>query len=424
MSPDPHASPKTGDFRSSQACGVRSIRRNLLPDEHMRRVTGMVLARILSSILQFMTLVVLTNRSAIDEFGMYATALGWGAILAGILALGLPTLALRTPPEEQAATVPAMGFVTTLGAAIALVTIIALGHVVLMPLSWWLAAAATFVASEMVHTLHQGVLLASLKPTRAEQIMVARRAIPLLLAAPALQWNYLLFPLLTAGNILVLAMAFLTSDFPLRPDGTIGALVARSRAYWVANIGAMMQQLDVTIINLVLGATMAGAYSAAFRLASPIHIVTASLVGVMLPSLARAGNRVDRLRQGRRFLLLSVAYAGLLAVLAPSLSWLGPIILGQQYKAHAWLFPVLFINSALSVVNQVLSARLFAEHAAAAVSAATTLATTIGLVAILLLSWCGSFAGAVMGVVSIQIVLLGLLFTAWHLRVTRKIQEV
>ena len=370
-----------------------------------RKLGGILGSRVIGSAFQFGTLLLIARRSSILEFGNYSTVLAQGAIMGAVAVGGLPNMALRTSLVEQPPLGRTMFAITGVGAALTGLGVLVAGWLLLRPPGWWLPAAAVFIVAELMHTLVQNMLLAALKHRAAELVTIVRRAVPFVAVVASLPAGNSVFLFFMIGNLVSLGAAFLFSPVPMAFAAEVRRVAAAARPYWIASVGAMFQQLDLTIINLTLGASAAGSYGAAFRLSSPVHVVTLSLVGLMVPALVS-----DRSRgfsgSGGNYLRIGVSYALLLAFLSPAMYWVGPWVLGSQYGSHALLFPVLFINGAFSVVNQMLSGVLVAANEAVLVSRATVSSTLVGLLAVAGFALGGSLIGVGFSVVLIQAILL------------------
>lgn len=361
-------------------------------------------ARVLSAVLQALLLVLLVRAVPIEEFGLYAVATSVGAILTGLLGMGVATRVLRLPvidADRYRFTVlvlaPALG---ALAAVLVWCCLLPSGG------GTWLVAAAIFAGSEMYGGIIQNLFFGEQRIGRANSFMVLRRALPL--AA-------LLLSAATGGDVFFSLAAGFVGSFGLTALIAGGApsrrlhireLLVSSRHYWVANTAAMAQQLDVPLLAVFLGSPVAGAYAAAFRLASPVHLVTSIIVSTAVPAISRATEYAERRLLEIGVIRNGIAYACLIAILSPVMSWVGPLVLGAQFDAFAWIFPLMFLNSAVSVVNQVLSAVLYAAAISKQVAFWGTIATTFGLAVMVVGGAMGSVVLAVGGAPAIQMILL------------------
>lgn len=365
----------------------------------------LLVSRIIGSVLQFVTILILARQGDVTQFGEYATTVALGAIFGAIAGFGFPTMALRTTSPKLEITRPVMLRLTVLGTTLAggAVSVVALASG--KAPGWWLAAGAMFTMAEMMHTLLQNLLLAAGMQGLAEVSTLLRRGTPLVAAAGALWLNVDVYLAVFVGSLASYALAFaIAGRWTLaRSNVRLSEIVRASRPYWGAAVGAMFQQLDVTIVNIVLGPSAAGGYAGAFRIASPVHIVTGALVGLVVPATARDPSS----RVTRRYMRIGLGYSLLLLLFSPAMYVVGPLLLGASYQSYAVIFVVLFVNSAVSVLNQLLGGRMMAMGQAKFVSAAIVVSTFSGLLVTLLVAvaW-QSLSGVAVSVASIQGTLL------------------
>ena len=356
--------------------------------------------------MQALTLIALARFSNISTFGEYATGVAVGAIAIGAFGFGLPTLVLRsearleTAVARSAMQLGALGAVTSavLVAGVMLLLIPGVPVEVVM-------ASATFTASELWLNLIQNLLLGAQRELRATWVIVLRRAIPLgftllALTAGIAPYSGLLIGSLGASIGLGLSVRFMHSR-----SASWKSVLFSSRHYWIANVASMFQQLDVVFIRQGIGSAPAAAYSSAFRLASPVHIVTTAITSKMIPALSAARGEITLAQRSRRYLLTGIVYATVILLCAPLAAWAGPFLLGKQYAAWSWVFTLTFVNSALSVVNQIQAGMLYAAGRAKLVSRTTIFSTVIGLVIVALGAVFGNLFVAVCGTISIQVAL-------------------
>lgn len=381
----------------------------------MRSASVSLLARIVGALLQALLLVLLAQVLPLADFGAVGVGLAIGAIVMGVLGFGFPTAALRNADDEPflnglvrwtAWLAPAVGTLT-----LVLAVLITQGFFMAC-----LAAACASIA-ELLNNVYQAVLFGQERLSRANLVMIARRAVPVAAILPlAVQ------PEFTPGSLLVVySVGSLCSAVVCRllvgkitaDRVTFRHLLRTSRHYWQTGIWAMFQQLDVVIVAALIGTSASGYFAAAFRLASPVHILTSVLTSRLIPAVSRfkaAGGA--GFGPGLRYLQLAVLYSSLIAAASPLLGQLAILILGPDFSGGYWIFVVLFVNSALSVVNQVLSSLIFAVgRGAEKVPLFTAAATALGLVVVLIGAVMGLTVVAALGTLAIQGVLLALLAT-------------
>jgi len=378
---------------------------------------SLLISRITSAALQAVTLVLMARSIPIELFGLYSTGAAIGAIAMGVLGFGLATRALRLTPHDSEILVGPIIVVTLVTSLVVGATVLLTGIVSGAGFAWWLVAAALLSTSEMMNNVIQNVLFGEKKIRRAETLLIVRRAVPLAAIAPAcLVAPDFIFQAATIGFLVSVPLALALIGKRPWEGAHLKSVLGGSKHYWTANISSMAQQFDLVIVTAILGPASSGAYAAAFRLASPIHIVTSSLVSILVPQLTHATHYSDRAIAGRKFMLAGCAYALLVALAAPLGGWLAPIVLGSQYVPYRLVFAILLINSAISIINQLFAARLYGENQQRIVSRMMMGSTATALLAVAAASWMNSVDGAAAGLALGQIVLLVMYSVLWSRR--------
>jgi O-antigen/teichoic acid export membrane protein len=298
----------------------------------------------------------------------------------------------------------ALGFALS---ALVVGLVITYGLTISRELTTSLVSAAAFSGSELFVNLIQNLLYGELRERLATTLLFLRRIVPLsFLLAASLVSPAIAFQALTLGYIATSCLAVVFHGPKSWPGWYWRDAVLGSRHYWSANTSSMLQQLDVPIISGLVGSTAAGAYSAAFRLANPVHIVTSSLVSLYVPRLSSEFNLSTRRAVGRSLLKWGSLYSAFLILISPLTVFLGPWLLGDSFQPFALLFPICMINSALSVINQLQTARLYSDGRVVTVSVAGAVAAALGLSIVVIASLAGNVYFAAIGTATIQAVLL------------------
>lgn len=339
-------------------------------------------ARVLSALLQAGTLVVLARVTDIEDFGRYSAAVAMGAIVLGVAALGLPTRVLRlTDAESGRYRYTILVTATCLSVIAFCVVFAAAGSVLGGRLDSWLLAAAAFTATELHTNVLQNLLFGEQRERRIILVMVCRRLVPFcgtlvtLVAVPQVDVFDGLALSLVLSTVVCRLCAGPAGPRRFRPI----ELVRGSVHYWLGNIGAMLQQADVPIISLLIGPGPAGAYAGAFRLASPVHLVTSLLVSASVPAIVRSDGGEAKRSVARGSLRYGACYAVAVVLASPAMIVVGPAVLGDTFRPFGWAFAVLFATSGVSVLNQVCSAVLFGADRPAYVWRCGLVGTAVGL---------------------------------------------
>ncbi|CAN5423775.1 hypothetical protein BH10ACT5_BH10ACT5_08860 [soil metagenome] len=261
-----------------------------------------------------------------------------------------------------------------------------------------IATALVYGASELVNELSQSILLGEDRTRAAAVTLLVRRLIPLgvlsfvLLIAPDLALQAILASSVATTLItLVVQRSLRFKPAPIVP------LIAGSRHYWTQALWSSLQQVDVLLVQVIMGSYAAGLYSAASRLLSPLALVTTSILGIFVPAMSRETNDAARWRIHRSSLRVVMYYSAGLVAASPLVALVGPIVLGPTFAASWVLFVAFTVGAAINAICQVQFGLLFSVGQARTASRASFLGTFLGLVALTLaastqsLSWLGVF---------------------------------
>lgn len=371
---------------------------------------SLIVTRILNALMQFGTIAVIAQSVSLPEFGGYAATVAVGSVLGGIFGFGLSTRVLRIQAESHRNVLLAASRLTA-GSSILVGTLSYLYGVLLGSESFaWALAAGAYVASELFSNLMSSMLFGEQRRRRAELGLILRRALPLAMVLLAiLFYPRYIFEFAAVGFALAaLSLRLLVGHLPWE-GWRFRELIGGSWQYWLTNIWTTLQQLDAVIVASVLGLSAAGGYGAAFRLASPIHIVTTSITSLLIPELSKIETPLARRRAARPYLLAGYGYSALIIACAPAAATVGPLLFGAQYEEFGLLFSILFVNSAFSVINQIQVARLYGEGQIAVVTWATAISTICGLSLLALGALVGGVVWAAVGYASSRLLLLAIL---------------
>lgn len=134
-------------------------------------------------------------------------------------------------------------------------------------------------------------------------------------------------------------------------------------AYAVSNVaGTSYQEVDKIIVLQLLGATTAGSYTVAFRVASIFVLPLSALIGVFLPRLMSQYKEREKNKNTFRIMILVVLIYSIIAgigilVIAPFLPW----VFGVGYEDSLHYLQLFAVWPILFGLRQTLAARLTAQ---------------------------------------------------------------
>ena len=285
-------------------------------------------ARLIASVLQAISFVVLARSVTLGEFGITNTVVVSGALLMVIADLGISTFLLKAHARADPMTRDALALNISstvlfglLGAA-ATVVFVATSHsdlavLALIPIA--LAMEKNFDTSSAV-PIADGKFVAV-----AVGIMVRRGLslavfLPLILldTDPIVAFSISLFCGALSAQI-VLRFATRKRTRHVVPLSSQLRVLRVTVPYLVSNASSQSRQLDVPIVQMTLNSAAAGLYSGPARLIGPIALVAISASQVLIPRISRQVRPQPRTiaRKLGIFLLVAFAAAWPLAFAAP-----------------------------------------------------------------------------------------------------------
>lgn len=336
-----------------------------------------LVSRFGAAVLQAVVLIVVARGLGAQNFGSFGATAAIGAIVTTVCSFGAQQRVLRSGAADRDK-VDAIYTLLVLATLLALTVSVVLSSVLRNEFTGVQLLGGLSASVDSLALFGQNVSFGALKPGRALLGMYLVRVISLAGALMLIVPGPVGIPALGVAYV----CACITSGIVarLRPRRLSSfAFYREGYNFWATSVWGMLQQLDVVMVSVGIGVKQAGAYSAAYRLASPLHLVTGALNSIYTPRLSSTEDSAVRWRDGVRLTRIGAAYAAALIVLSPSLLWLGPAVLGSSYKTYTVLFPVLVVNGALNVVAQLLTSRLYAEHLEARVQRVSRTATVTGL---------------------------------------------
>lgn len=326
----------------------------------MKKAFSVAGTRIVSTIAQGLTFLILTQSLGPASFGAFATitvAFGFASSLVGF---GSGALALRVQSLDKPASLAASLSVLRYVAVILAATMVSLVSVFVFEITQeeLLIAGILFGALEASHRAAENILFGLEHTKRAQFAMVFRRIVVLLAVIVGFFKDMSLEVLIATLGVLLIFSPFWLFRVLARPMG-LKHTVRLSLPYWGADLLSKLQTLDVVIANLVIGPVGVGVYAAASRISSPLNILASSVLSVLTPELSRqrGSSRLQASHRSMKFLgIVSIS----LILLSPAIGLLLEWILGPGYEGLAWPAAVLCISAGFAAVNQGQVAYLYA----------------------------------------------------------------
>lgn len=350
------------------------------PSPLLRNATSLLLAQVVTKVVNVLVSVALVRVLGSEELGRYAYVLAFAAPFGAITDFGLTTLAIREIARDRDRTglyvrnlrVLLLGLGVASAAAM-LATALAVGHRGPILLALLLAGAAGLVAAA------GGPFLVALSGHEELHLVAGLK-----IAGSLIGSVILLIPLLSGGGMLGLLLAAVVGNAltlgitarvarHLPTAGTSDPALCRSLLRQAIPFACLMvsfalyYRTDMVLLKWFRGDREAGLYAAAYKFVDGALVLVSALGGPFYPRFAllygKAEEEFRQLLQGtwRPMLALALPGAAALSILAPEMvRWL----FGPEYSEAAsavrvlvWaaipLFCINIPNHALNASNQV-----------------------------------------------------------------------
>lgn len=365
-------------------------------------------ARIIASIFQFVTFMILARELGPQEFGKFALLISLSAVASGLMAWGLPTASLRilASPTPRATALSTLLILLPTFSGIAALTG-SLGIALGFPLPL-VAAASLSVFVEGSNDAAQWVLTGLERHTRAALFMITRRAATASAVVVATVAGEPILSLFSIATALILTLPLYTV-MTLRGSWTpLHAVIRDARRFWPLSLLTAVWSLDVAVASLSLGTRSAGLYAASAKLAGPLGLAVRSLLAITTPRLV-ASTPLERAQINRVIRRVVWAFAVIVTIASPFVALAAIWLLGSQYSDAFPILVAVCVASGVSAFAQHRIAVLIADDRATVANVATGIGVAVGLIAIASLGGNWGAEGLAVAVVLTQLTILGLL---------------
>jgi O-antigen/teichoic acid export membrane protein len=345
------------------------------PNESMRPLVGAsirrnalfaLLAQITTGLFTTVLTLYLLRALGPDGYGVFALALGIGAVVGLIADFGIPYSVSRFLAEsrhdhERVVSLLSDALRLKLASAALLTGVLfALAGPLAAAydnpaLTWPIRGIALSLFASSIFSLYTSAFIAlahvsvNLRLTFLESLVETVASILLVAlgagAVGAALGRTIGYAFGALAAMVIVGRLFTSSS--IRPFGR-GSGRTREIAVYAAplfiteGVYTIYAQVDVLIIGALLGTTAVGLFSAPFRLTVPLGYVGQSLANSVAPRLAHRGREAGSVKAFQSSLRGLIVYQSIL--LAPLIVWAGPIVnllLGSQYRASADVLRVL-----------------------------------------------------------------------------------
>lgn len=342
----------------------------------------------------------------------------YSIILVGMtfVEFGLGSRALRVAADPE----PGVIVTTVIVSRIFTSTLVSVGVVIFATMSGILnpllaVLLAVYATGDLFANLVQSFLIGFFREKSGAALLLARRVLVVAALIPGLfvsspdPWIY---GALALGGLFgyVSGVASLRRHFGRFSNPF--SFVSRNRRYWASSVATNIQQADVIFIGALGSATLAGLYAAANRLASPLNLLTSSVLQSTVPHISAKKTTQEKFASFGRVRRVMFGFALLLAVLSVAAPLAVLILFGDEYR-DAWPIAVsVTLVAALNAIIQTFLAWYYSvgiPRAVPWVLTAWSLLMLIGVAIgaalnVLLLVGVGQVAAALLAVIGIMVI--------------------
>ncbi|MFC8316343.1 GDSL-type esterase/lipase family protein [Gordonia sp. NPDC057258] len=390
-------------------------------DKRLRTdATVRILARVASSAMLGVFLLLLARALPVDTFGQYILAYTLGVVVGLAAGFGAPIRVMRLSASDDTPTAAALFVAHTV--PVSGVFLVATAGLILAGLPVIVVAGVLFAYSDTVQNFAQSFLAGTHAHTAASCLVVVQRAVPLVV------WGGLALSgigLDAAALAVIFSCTAVTAlVVPAVPIGVRGLRRAirelrrpgaETVRYWALAMSGTLAQLQVSALAVFATPLTVGYFAMATRVTGPLTLLSAALSTVAVPELARTvddASAFDRIYC--RYRNLVIVYCVVVIVAAWPAAWAVVHVVGTKYEPAQLLLTGVIIAAGISSLSQAISAKHIAAGRPDTVTAAIVLGGGATL-ALLLLAGALDHVGAIwLAPIAGQLLVLAALLSDVH----------
>lgn len=396
--------------------------RKLTSSTALRRLSIITAGKVVAAILQAFTIALVARALGLTSFGEFS--IGYSAILMlmVILEFGFGNRALRVmgenEPNRLATTIIIIRSATdTLVIVVAAVVLSLIGFlpgiIALM--------LVVYTTGELFATLSQSMLVGFFREKASIASLLLRRVLTL----GAMFWvlldadghrELLVYAVLGGSGAVGYAISFAQlaphAAKPLSPF----ALILENRRFWISSVSNNLQRADTLVIGALGSTALAGLYSAAVRLTSPLNLLTGSILQSVMPSMSVAKNQDARRLIFGKVLKAMTCYAALLMLGSALAPLVIRIMYGEEYVSAAPIAVAVFLVAGMNAVIQALLAWYYSSGLPSRVPVFLAMWTVFILISVAAGAILDSATIIALGLVASAVLVLGLFFSTFPWR--------
>lgn len=375
-----------------------------------RRFALVTAGRALSSLVQAVSFALIARFMGVADFGAFSVGYSAALLLMTVFEFGLGNRSLRLASDEEPGRTVSTILSTRLVTNAFVFAAVVVGWQAFHKESLqWGVALALYVTGDLFGNLTQSILIGSMQEYRATVILIARRLIPLGLLIYFVWTDSAESGSAYAALALTGIVGYLLGIVPTlrllgRPQNPV-SFIRRNHKFATTSLASNLSQADSLVVGAVGGATIAGLYGAAARLAAPLNLVTGSLTQSIVPSLSGMRDAEHRRSSMKRVMRAMTLFAILLTVSAIFSPIVILVLYGQDFLSAWPLAAGVIVIAALNSMNQPILGWYYAHTIPTLVpvlvaSTSVTTVVALGLSALTHQPWVMAIAMVVVAIIA------------------------
>lgn len=350
-----------------------------------------ILARVASSAMLGVFLLLLARALPVEEFGQFVLAYTLGVVTGLAVGFGAPIRVMRVSASGRDDRTAADLYVAHT-IAVSTVFVVAGAGFVLCGIPLIVVAGVLFAFSDTVQNFAQNFVAGIHAHTAASGLVVVQRAVPLLawgglaLSGHGLEASALaLIFACTAVTALVVPAVFIGVRELRAAAGELRGPNSDTARYWALAMSGTLAQLQVSALAVAAPPLTVGYFAMATRVTGPLTLLSAALSTVAVPELARSiddAATFDRIY--RRYRNVVIAYCIVVVIAAWPAAWAIVQVVGAKYEPAQTLVFGMIIAAGISSLSQAISSKHIAAGRPGAVTTAIVLGGAVTLALLLL----------------------------------------
>lgn len=386
-----------------------------------RRFVWITASRVISAVLQALSIILVARAAGAQDFGILAAFMGIVIIFQALVDLGITTyvIRLRARTPDSPALAWSLQIYRKLGMLLGIsLAAVAAAMALVLGQPWWLLIPLGIAGClERQSDIRLAMAVADGEVWKNSLNMITRRSLALAMVFGAIDLG--IDPILAFGvastfaSLLSLWLSRRLVKVVSTPEKAdrkrFREIFSVSRYFWANSLGVQFRNLDAFLVTAIGGASVGGYYGAISRSLNPLMMVSSSLAGIVLPMAARMDGKAGRDIK-IPVAIVTVLTSTMYVVLALNAEALVLLLFGDGYLEAANGFRVVLIGLIFASLSSLQTSFLQARGAERVVGRIAIVTSVVSLSSISVGVAVSGVDGAAIGLASAYLLQCILLF--------------